>query len=96
LTPSRPDQLTRARLAALDCFCADAIVRQALDGIITDWNPTAERLYGYRAAEIIGQSLGRLVPPDHRATTDAILRRVRRGECVEGIDTVRSEGGRGE
>jgi PAS domain S-box-containing protein len=88
LTPSRPDQLTRARLAALDCFCADAIVRQALDGIITDWNPTAERLYGYRAAEIIGQSLGRLVPPDHRATADAILRRVRRGECVEGIETV--------
>ena len=48
---------TQELLAALAHSSADAIVVETLEGIVTYWNPAAERLYGYTAGEMIGQSL---------------------------------------
>jgi PAS domain S-box-containing protein len=84
----REDHL-RARLAALVYSSADAIIGATLAGIITEWNPAAERLFGYPAQEIIGQSLLLLVPPERRAEAEAILGRARRGESVAAAESVR-------
>src|SRR4051812_7389359 len=83
------DTLTRARLAALVACSADAIIGETLDGIITDWNPAAERLYGYRADEVIGRDLIMLIPTDRIAETEAVLARLRGGETVEHFETER-------
>ncbi|MEA2230903.1 MAG: hypothetical protein QOD83_719 [Solirubrobacteraceae bacterium] len=55
-----------ARKAALVEFAEDPIIGIALDGVITDWNPAAERLYGYSATEALGASITMLVPPERR------------------------------
>src|SRR3954469_12196634 len=87
---SRPeDTLTRARLVALVACSADAIIGETLDGIITDWNPAAERLYGYRADEVIGRDLMMLISDDRIAETEAILARLRNGETIEHFETER-------
>jgi PAS domain S-box-containing protein len=83
------NELTRARLAAIVRSSADAIVGETAEGIITDWNPAAERLYGYAADEAIGQSLTLLAPPERRAEVEALLARVVGGESIEHLETVR-------
>ena len=83
------DDLTRARLAAIVTSSGDAIIGETLDGIITDWNPAAERLYGYTAEEAIGRHLSILEPPNRVREIDALLARVRNGESVGPFDTVR-------
>ncbi len=80
---------TRQRLAAIVDSSQDAIVSETLDGVITSWNPGAERMYGYTAAEMLGQSLQRLVPPDRREELGDLLARVHRGEPVAHFETER-------
>jgi PAS domain S-box-containing protein len=72
----------------------DAIITKSLDGTITGWNPAAERLFGYTAAEAIGKSIEIIVPPGRIAEERDILRRVGRGETIEHYETerVRSDG----
>src|SRR5919199_1662451 len=65
----------RAKLAAIVESSDDAIIGKTLDGIITSWNPGAERLYGYSAEEAIGQSVSLLYPPDHRHELAELLAR---------------------
>ena len=89
-TECDPDEVTRARLATIVASSADAMIAATLDGIITDWNPAAERLFGYRAEEIIGQSLTILGPLERARDTDELLARLGRGESVEGFETTRS------
>lgn len=79
----------RARLAAIVENSDDAIVAKNLDGVITDWNPGAERLFGYTAQEIIGKNIRVLLPPDRLQEEDAIIARISRGERVEHFETVR-------
>ncbi|MDQ3780317.1 MAG: PAS domain S-box protein [Chloroflexota bacterium] len=67
----------------------DAIVGRSLDGIVSSWNPGAERMYGYTAGEIVGQVIFPLVPPDRLDEQARINDRLRRGERVEPFDTVR-------
>ena len=62
---------------------------KTLDGIVTSWNAAAERHYGYRADEIVGHSILRLVPEDRVDEEHRILAAVRRGERVEHYQTVR-------
>jgi PAS domain S-box-containing protein len=80
---------TQARLAAIVTSSDDAIVAKTIDGIVTNWNEAAERMYGYSASEMIGQSIRRVVPTDRQAEEDMILGRIARGERVKSFETVR-------
>ncbi len=78
-----------ARLAAIVESSDDAILTKTLDGVITAWNPGAERLYGYAAAEVIGRPVAILVPPEGGDELRRIVDRLRRGERVEPYETTR-------
>lgn len=77
------------QLAAIVEGADDAIIGKSLDGTIRSWNPAAERLYGYPAAEVIGRPITIVAPPDRPDEIPGILARVARGERVERLETVR-------
>jgi PAS domain S-box-containing protein len=80
---------TEERLAAIIESNEDAIISKNLDGVIMSWNSGAERLFGYTAAEAIGQPVTMLIPPERIDEEAGILARIRRGERIEHYDTVR-------
>jgi PAS domain S-box-containing protein len=82
----RDDQRLR-RFAAIVESSEDAIIVEGLDGTIIGWNAAAERLFGFRAEEIVGHSISILMPPGH--TMDEILDRIRLGEGIEHFETAR-------
>ncbi|WP_249151078.1 PAS domain S-box protein [Bradyrhizobium japonicum] len=67
----------------------DVIVSKNLDGIITSWNRAAERIFGYSAAEAIGQPITLVIPEDRQSEEREILTRIRRGERIDHFETVR-------
>ena len=67
----------------------DAIITKLLDGSITSWNPAAERLFGFTAAEAIGRSINIIVPPDRHAEVRDIIERTGQGEHIEHHETSR-------
>ena len=77
------------RLAAAVESSNDAIITKDLDGTIEAWNPAAERLYGYTQAEAVGRPIAMLVPPEVRDEFDQIMERIRRGERISALETVR-------
>jgi PAS domain S-box-containing protein len=77
------------RLAAIVESSDDAIVSKDLNGIVTSWNIAAERMFGYTAAEMIGQSIRILIPADRQDEEDVVLSSVRRGDKVDHFDTLR-------
>jgi PAS domain S-box-containing protein len=79
----------RMWLASIVEFCQDAIHSNSLDDIITSWNKGAERVYGYFAAEAIGQPVAMIVPPDRQHEEYIISERVRCGEHIEHFETIR-------
>ena len=79
----------RARLAAIIDYSEDAILSKDLNGTIMSWNRGAERLYGYSAAEAVGQSIHLIVPRDRPDEVPAILDRIRRGERLEHYEGTR-------
>ena len=78
-----------AWLAAIVESSEDAIIGKTLDGTITSWNRGAERLYGYTAEEVLGRSVSILVPPDRLEEWQTIMDRLRHGERIEHLETVR-------
>jgi PAS domain S-box-containing protein len=80
---------TRLRLASIVESSDDAIIGWSTDLRVTSWNPGAERIYGYRAAEIIGQPFSVLVPPDRAAEVTDFVERLRRGDHIQSVETVR-------
>ena len=89
VTERKEAEEERSRLAAIVESSDDAILSKTLDGIITSWNQAAERLYGYFAEEVVGQPISMLVPSDRPEEVPEILRKVRRGEKIEHLETVR-------
>ena len=79
----------RAYLAAIVESSDDAIIAKDLNGIIQSCNAAAERLFGYTASELVGQSIRILIPPDRQTEEDDILSRIRRGERIDHFETVR-------
>src|SRR3954469_2953618 len=67
----------------------DAIVSKDLNGIITSWNRAAERMFGYTAAEAIGQSIRMIVPADRQSEEDTVLAHIRAGEALTHFETIR-------
>jgi len=78
-----------AALADIVRSSHDAIVGGTLDGVVTTWNRAAERLYGYRADEIVGRRAETLYPAECRAGEAVVLRRVAGGEQLDQYVTER-------
>ena len=93
VTANRRADEIRFRLAAIVESSDDAIISKTLDGIITTWNIGAERMFGYRADEVIGKPITILIPPSSLDEEPEILARIRRGERIEHYETVRSAEG---
>lgn len=89
ITSQRETQDAWRYLAAVVECTDDAIVTKDLNGTITTWNSGAERLFGYRAHEVIGKQVSILIPEDRSDEEPAILARLRRGERIEHYETVR-------
>ena len=84
-----PAEEIRLRYAAIVEFSDDAIIAKTLDGVISAWNPAAERLFGYTQYEAIGQPITMIIPPDLHEEEYEILRRLRAGERIDHYETVR-------
>ncbi len=78
-----------AHLASIVESSNDTIISKTLDGIVTSWNKAAEKLFGFSAAEMIGENISKVVPPDLAAEELEILRRIQRGEGFQHYETVR-------
>jgi PAS domain S-box-containing protein len=78
-----------SRLAAIVDSSDDAIISKTLTGIVTSWNPGAERLHGWTAEEAIGRHISFIVPPDKADEFVGVMERLRRGEHFEHFETVR-------
>ncbi len=89
ITARKNAEEVRAHLAAIVTSSADAIVGKTLKGIVTSWNEAAERMFGYSAGEMIGQSIRRLIPADRQAEEDMILARLARSENIMHFETKR-------
>src|SRR6202158_2004650 len=76
-------------LAAIVDSSDDAIISKTLDGVITSWNKSAERLFGYTREEAVGQHITLIIPEDRRDEETKIVERLRRGERVDHFETVR-------
>lgn len=79
----------RALLAAIVQFSEDAIVSKTLDGIVTSWNESSQRLFGFTAQEMIGESITRIIPKPLQHEEVEILAKIRRGERIERYETTR-------
>jgi len=83
------DEHTLQHLSAIVECSSDAIISKDLNGTIRTWNPAAERIFGYSADEIIGQSILTIIPPDRHEDETLIIGKVRDGGRVEHYETVR-------
>ncbi len=84
---NEPSQM--GELAAIVKYSEDAIIGKTLDGVITSWNPAAERMYGRTSEEIIGKSFRLLSPPDRTGEIKDILVRIKAGQHVDPFETIR-------
>jgi PAS domain S-box-containing protein len=89
ITDRKQGEAAAARLAAIIASSSDAIISKTLQGIITSWNASAQRMFGYTSEEIVGQSILRLIPKDRRSEEDQILKRLKAGELIDHYETVR-------
>jgi PAS domain S-box-containing protein len=83
--PESASQILRSIVENSD----DAIITKNLDGIISSWNKSAERVFGYTAEEVIGKPVTILIPPERQDEEPAILARIRRGERIDHYETIR-------
>src|ERR1043166_8759591 len=84
-----PKPSVNSHLAAIIESSEDAIASKDLNGIITSWNKSAERLFGWTAEEMIGESVLLIIPPELHDDEPKILRKIKAGERIEHFQTVR-------
>ncbi len=89
ITDRKKSEKAVARLAAIVTSSDDAVVGKDLRGIVTSWNGAAERLFGYTAEEMIGQSVLRIIPPERQDEETSILSQIARGEAIKNYETIR-------
>lgn len=89
ITEQKQATLAANRVVALVESSDDAIIGKDLNSIITHWNTGAERIFGYTAAEMVGTSILRLIPPERHPEEELIMSRIRRGEMLRHFETVR-------
>ena len=89
VTDRKKAEELRFQLAAIVDSSDDAIVGKSLDGMIRSWNKGAERVFGYKAEEVVGRPISVLLPPGREADEPAIIERLKHGERVEPFETLR-------
>jgi PAS domain S-box-containing protein len=89
ITERQRGEQTSALLGAIVNSSDDAIISKNLDGTITSWNRSAERLYQYSAQEAIGKPVSMLIPGDRRKEETETDQRLRCGEHIDHFETVR-------
>lgn len=77
------------RLASIVESSDDAIISKTLDGIITSWNPAAEKLFGYSATEALGKPMVMLIPPERVHEEEQIVAHIAKGESIDHFETQR-------
>jgi PAS domain S-box-containing protein len=87
--PQPLDDIRARHLAKVVESSDDAIISKDLNSIITSWNRSAERMFGYTSAEAIGKSIRMIIPDDRQSEEDDVLSRIRRGESVTHFETIR-------
>ena len=89
ITDRRQAAVASRRLAAVIESSDDAIITKDLNSIITSWNAAAERMFGYTAAEAIGQSIRMLIPAELQDEEDVVLAKIRAGDKIDHYETIR-------
>ena len=89
ITGRKKAEEAKELLSSIVELSQDAIIAKNLQGILTSWNPAAERMYGYSATEALGQHVSILLPPERRAELDAIIERIQSGQAIENMETQR-------
>ena len=89
LTRERRIHRDALHLAAIVESSDDAIVGKDLDSVVTSWNASAERMFGYAAAEVVGRSVRLIIPDDRQHEEDDVLTKIRTGQRIEHFETVR-------
>lgn len=94
ITNTKNAEEKMAMLAAIVESSDDLILSKSLDGVVKSWNDAGERIMGYKAHEMIGQHISKLIPPDRLQEEDEIISRLKRGERIEHFETrrVRKDG----
>jgi PAS domain S-box-containing protein len=91
ITQPREIDAARIKLAAIVESSEDAIIGKDAEGIIDSWNAGAEKIFGYTAEEMIGRSITQLLPDDRLNEEEGILARIKCGETVDHIETIRKK-----
>jgi PAS domain S-box-containing protein len=89
ITERKQSEKSLTEYAAIIESTDDAIFGKSLDGVISSWNKGAERMFGYKADEIVGYSITTLIPDELQNEEQEILDKIRRGESVKHYETVR-------
>ena len=89
ITDRKEAERASAFLGAIVESSDDAIVSKSLDGVVQSWNVGAERIFGYRADQVVGRSIKLLIPPELVHEEDQILSRLCKGERIEHYETTR-------
>lgn len=89
VTRQRADEEKAARLKMIVQFSNAAIISKTLNGIVTSWNPAAQKIFGFTAEEMIGQPIIKIIPHDLYYEEELILSKLRRGEAIEHMETTR-------
>ena len=89
ISERKKSEILSNRLTAIIASSADAIISTDLDGVITSWNEGAEKIFGYMAEEMAGQSITKLIPTDRLDEETLIIATIRRGESAYHTETLR-------
>jgi PAS domain S-box-containing protein len=89
ITARKQDEDKQAMLAAIIESSEDAIISKTLNGIITSWNQSAEKMFGHTEGEVIGKHISIIIPEDRIAEEFIIIEKVKNSERVEHFDTIR-------
>ena len=89
ITERKRTEADAAQLADIVQSAEDAIIGKDLNSIVTSWNKGAEHIFGYKAGEMVGISIMRLIPADRQEEEYRLLEKIKRGEIVEQYETLR-------
>ena len=89
ITERRTIDKISGTLAAIVQSSRDAIISRTLDGFITSWNNSAEKMFGYTPEEAVGQPISLIIPPERRTEEEDVVALIRRGDNVECYETER-------